>query len=43
MKPINIENLMGHSTGISDSSYYRRTENDLEKQLTNLIERGIMS
>jgi integrase len=28
MKPINIENLMGHSTGISDS-YYRPTENDL--------------
>jgi integrase len=28
MKPLNIENLMGHSTGISDS-YYRPTENDL--------------
>jgi integrase len=28
MKPINIENLMGHSTGVSDS-YYRPTENDL--------------
>ena len=28
MKPINIENLMGHSTGLSDS-YYRPTENDL--------------
>jgi hypothetical protein len=28
MKPINIENLTGHSTGISDS-YYRPTENDL--------------
>jgi hypothetical protein len=28
MKPINIENLIGHSTGISDS-YYRPTENDL--------------
>jgi integrase len=28
MKPINIENLMGHSTGISDA-YYRPTENDL--------------
>ena len=27
MKPINIENLIGHSTGISDS-YYRPTEND---------------
>jgi integrase len=28
MKPINIENLMGHSTGASDP-YYRPTENDL--------------
>jgi hypothetical protein len=28
MKPINIETLMGHSTGISDS-YYRPTEHDL--------------
>ena len=28
MKPINVENLMGHSTGISDS-YYRPTENNL--------------
>jgi hypothetical protein len=28
MKPINIETLMGHSTGISDS-YYRPTEQDL--------------
>ena len=28
MKPINIEVLMGHSTGISDS-YYRATENEL--------------
>lgn len=28
MKPINIENLMGHSTGSSDP-YYRPTENDL--------------
>jgi integrase len=28
MKPINIESMMGHSTGISDS-YYRPTENDL--------------
>lgn len=28
MKPINVEWLMGHSTGISDS-YYRPTENDL--------------
>jgi integrase len=28
MKPINIEKIMGHSTGISDS-YYRATENEL--------------
>ena len=28
MRPINIEVLMGHSTGISDS-YYRATENEL--------------
>ena len=28
MKPINIETLLNHSTGISDS-YYRPTENDL--------------
>src|SRR5215469_13610173 len=28
MKPINIEKLMNHSTGISDS-YYRATENDV--------------
>jgi hypothetical protein len=28
MKPINIEKLMNHSVGISDS-YYRATENEL--------------
>jgi hypothetical protein len=28
MKPINVETLIGHSTGISDS-YYRPTENEL--------------
>ena len=28
MKPINVETLMGHSTGISDS-YYRPTEKNL--------------
>lgn len=28
MKPINVETLMGHSVGISDS-YYRPTENEL--------------
>jgi hypothetical protein len=27
MKPINVETLMGHSTGISDS-YYRPTQKD---------------
>jgi hypothetical protein len=28
MKSINVENLIGHSIGISDS-YYRATENEL--------------
>jgi hypothetical protein len=28
MKPINVEKLMNHSVGISDS-YYRATENEL--------------
>jgi len=28
MRPINVETLMGHSTGISDS-YYRPTEKEL--------------
>jgi hypothetical protein len=28
MKPINVERLLSHSTGISDS-YYRATENEL--------------
>jgi hypothetical protein len=28
VKPINVENLMGHSTGISDA-YYRPSEQDL--------------
>jgi hypothetical protein len=28
MKPINVETLMGHSTGVSDS-YYRPTEKEL--------------
>jgi integrase len=37
MKPINIENLMGHSTGISDS-YYRPTENDLLQDYLRCID-----
>ena len=28
MKPINVEKLMNHSVGISDS-YYRATENEI--------------
>jgi hypothetical protein len=37
MKPITIENLMGHSTGISDS-YYRPTENDLLQDFLKCID-----
>jgi integrase len=37
MKPINFENLMGHSTGISDS-YYRPTENDLLQDFLKCID-----
>jgi hypothetical protein len=37
MKPIPIENLMGHSTGISDS-YYRPTENDLLQDYLKCID-----
>jgi len=36
MKPINVEILMGHSTGISDS-YYRPNENELLKDYLNAI------
>jgi hypothetical protein len=36
MRPINIETLMGHSTGISDS-YYRPNENELLKDYLNAI------
>ena len=36
MKPINVETLMGHSTGISDS-YYRPTENDLLEDYLNAV------
>jgi integrase len=37
MKPINIEILMGHSTGISDS-YYRATENELLEDYLKAID-----
>jgi len=36
MKPINIETLMGHSTGISDS-YYRPTEQDLLEDYLKVV------
>jgi hypothetical protein len=37
MKPINIEKLMGHSTGISDS-YYRATEGELLEDYLKAID-----
>jgi integrase len=37
MKPINVETLMGHSTGISDS-YYRPTENDLLEDYLEVVD-----
>jgi hypothetical protein len=37
MKPINVETLMGHSTGISDS-YYRPTENELLEDYLKVID-----
>lgn len=37
MKPINIETLMGHSTGISDS-YYRPTEKDLLEDYLKVVD-----
>jgi hypothetical protein len=37
MKPINVETLMGHSTGISDS-YYRPTENDLLEDYIKVVD-----
>jgi hypothetical protein len=37
MKPINIENLMRHSTGLSDS-YYCPTENDLLRDYLKCID-----
>jgi hypothetical protein len=36
MKPINVETLMGHSIGISDS-YYRPTENELLEDYLKVI------
>jgi len=36
MKPINVEMLMGHSTGVSDS-YYRPNENELLQDYLNAI------
>jgi integrase len=37
MKPINIEKLMNHSTGISDS-YYRATENDVLEDYVKAVD-----
>jgi hypothetical protein len=37
MKPINVETLMGHSIGISDS-YYRPTEKELLEDYLNVID-----
>jgi hypothetical protein len=37
MKPMNVETLMGHSTGISDS-YYRPTENDLLDDYLKIVD-----
>jgi Iap family predicted aminopeptidase len=37
MKPINIEKLMNHSVGISDS-YYRATENELLEDYLKAVE-----
>jgi hypothetical protein len=36
MKPINVETLMGHSTGISDS-YYHPTEKDLLEDYLKIV------
>ena len=37
MKPINVETLMGHSTGISDS-YYRPTESELLEDYLKIVD-----
>ena len=42
MKPINVETLMGHSTGISDS-YYRPTENDLLKDYLQVVDQLLIN
>jgi integrase len=42
MKPINVEILMGHSVGISDS-YYRPTENELLQDYLKATDALIMS
>jgi hypothetical protein len=42
MKPINVEILMGHSTGISDS-YYRPTENDLLEDYLKVVDKLTIS
>lgn len=38
MKPINVEVLMGHSVGISDS-YYRLTESELQQDYLGIVDR----
>ena len=43
MRPINVETLMGHSTGISDS-YYRPTEKELLEDYLKCVDQlGITS
>jgi integrase len=42
MKPINVETLMGHSTGISDS-YYRPTETELLQDYLKVVEQLTIS
>ncbi|MFL6363587.1 MAG: hypothetical protein ACJ719_00050 [Nitrososphaeraceae archaeon] len=41
MKPINVETLMGHSTGISDS-YYRPTEKELLDDYLKIVDHLIV-
>ena len=42
MKPINVETLMGHSTGISDS-YYRPTEKDLLDDYLQVVDQLLIN
>jgi integrase len=42
MKPINVETLMGHSTGISDS-YYRPTETELLHDYVKVVDQLTIS